>query len=131
MRIPLLRLRPSRSPLVFWVVAGGLALLTALVVAGAVGRAQSLSTRYGPLVPMVVAERAVERGTALAPADVAVHHLPGRFRTGGAFETVDDVVGRTAVVPLAPGEPVLGADLAPEGLGGVAALLPPGSRAVA
>lgn len=123
--------RLLRSPLLYWAAAGGLALLTGSVVAGSVGRAESLAARYGPLAPMVVAARPVERGSALAAADVTVHRLPSRFRTDGAFTSAEEVVGRVAVVPLAPGEPVLGADLAPAGLGAVAALLPAGSRAVA
>jgi pilus assembly protein CpaB len=124
-------IRLSRSPILFWTVVAGLALLTGMVVAGAVGRANSLATRYGPLRPMVVAARAIERGTTLGPAEVEVRQLPAQFRTEGAFESADEVVGRTAVVPLARGEPVLGSDIAPEGLGAVAALLPAGSRAVA
>lgn len=131
MRLSLPRLRLSRSPVLFWAAVACLAVLTALVVAGAIGRAQSLAARYGPLVPMVVAGRPVERGTVLAAPDVTVRRLPAQFRTDGAFESVDDVIGRTAVVPMAPGEPVLGDDLAPAGLGPVASLLPAGTRAVA
>jgi Flp pilus assembly protein CpaB len=39
-------------------------------------------------------------------------------------------VGGTALVPLAPGEPLLAAKLAPDGVSGVAALVPSGARAI-
>ncbi len=120
-----------RSPFTFWLAVAGLALTTALVVAQAVGRANSLAGHYGPLRPMVVASRTLDRGTEVKAADLAVRHLPARFRTDGSFESVRQVEGRVAVVPLVAGEPVLRAHLAPDGLTGVAALLPPGTRAVA
>jgi len=128
--LPGRRSRLARSPFVFWLGVGGLAFLTASVVAGAIGQARSLSARYGPLEPVVVASRPVERGAALAPADVTVELVPGGFVPRGAFRAVDAVAGRTAVVPLVEGSPVLAGHLAPDGLSGVAALLPVGTRAV-
>jgi Flp pilus assembly protein CpaB len=80
---------------------------------------------------MVVAARPVERGTALARADLAVDRLPARFVAEGAFASIEQVRGRTPVVPLLAGEPVLRGHLAPDGLSGVAALLPAGGRALA
>jgi Flp pilus assembly protein CpaB len=123
--------RLSRSPVVFWLAVGVLALATASVVARLVNRADALADRYGPLRPAVVAARAVERGTELEAADVAVSQVPARFLPEGAVATVEEVRGRTVVVPLVAGETVMRAHLAPEGLAGVAALLPPGTRAVA
>jgi pilus assembly protein CpaB len=123
--------RLARSPFAFWLAVAGLALATAAVVAGALGRADSLAGQYGPLRPVVVAARPVEAGTELKAADVAVRRLPGRFRIDGSFATAGQVEGRTAVVPLVQGEPVLRAHLSPDGLGGLTALLPPGTRAVA
>ncbi|MGH9222986.1 MAG: SAF domain-containing protein, partial [Acidimicrobiales bacterium] len=113
------RSRLARSPFVFWLAVGGLAFLTASVVAGALGEARSLSVRYGPLEPVVVAARVVERGVALTPADVAVQFMPGSFAPDGAFRAADAVAGRTAVVPLLVGAPVLPGHLAPDGLSGV------------
>ena len=132
---PLIRARShrrlARSPFVFWLAVAGLAFLTASVVAGAIGEARSLSARYGPLRPVVVAAREVERGAELAPGDVDVRLVPGSLVPAGAFGDVEAVRGRTAVVPLLDGQTVLGGHLAPEGLSGVAALLPAGTRAVA
>ncbi len=47
----------------------------------------------------------------------------------GAFSSVPE--GRTALVPLSPGEALLASRLAPDGLHGVAALLPEDTRAMA
>lgn len=125
------RFRLTRSPFAFWLVAALLALVTASVVSGAIGRAESMAARYGPLTPVVVAARPVERGAALAGADLTVREVPAGFLPEGVFRTVDEVRGRAPVVPLLAGEPVLRGRLAPDGLSGVAALLPPGRRAMA
>jgi Flp pilus assembly protein CpaB len=128
---PLRLSRLTRSPFTFWLAVAGLALTTALVVAQAVGRANSLAGHYGPLRPVVVASRAIDGGVEVKAADLAVRQVPARFRTEGSFEAVAQVEGRVAVRPLVAGEPVLRAHLARDGLAGVAALLPPGTRAVA
>ena len=125
------RFRLSRTPLGFWLAVALLALLTGLVVAHLVGRAAALADRYGPLRPVVVAARPVERGAEIEASDVALRQLPAAFLPPGAMASVAPVVGRTAVVPLLVGQVVMGGQLAPEGLSGVAALLPPGTRAVA
>jgi Flp pilus assembly protein CpaB len=116
--------------LVFWFAVCVLALLTASVVAGALGRARSLSDQYGPLRPMVVAARAVERGAILEADDLAVRLVPTSMLVSGAASSVDGVRGRAVVVPLVEGEPLLAGHLAPDGLSGVAAQLAPGARAV-
>ncbi len=123
-------LRRSRSPLVFWAAAAGLALLTALVVSSALARARALESFYGPLRPVVVAARAVERGTPLADADLEVTRLPARWLPPGSIGSLATARSRSPVVPLLPGQPVLRGHLAPDGLVGAAALLPPGTRAV-
>jgi pilus assembly protein CpaB len=125
------RFRLSRSPLAFWVAVALLALATAGVVAKLVGRADALAGRYGPLRPVVVAARSVERGVELAEADVAVRRLPATLLPEGAFASTGGVLGRTTVAPLVAGQLVLLGHLAPDGLSGVAALLPAGTRAVA
>lgn len=125
------RFRLSRSPLAFWVAVAVLALATASVVVRLVGRADALADRYGPLRPIVVAARAVERGVELTEADVAVRQLPAALLPEGAFGSAAEARGRTVVAPLVAGQPVLRGHLAPDGLSGVTALLPPGTRGVA
>ena len=129
MRLPLRRL--ARSPLAYWVAVIALACFTAFAVAGQVDKAGAQAARYGRLRPVVTAARAVEVGAVLAPADVAVRAMPAAFLPEGALSVTGTAVGRTVVAPLFPGVPVVAGNLAPEGLAGLAALLPPGSRAVA
>jgi Flp pilus assembly protein CpaB len=123
--------RLTRSPLAYWVAVVALAAFTAFTVAGQVDRAGAQVTRYGHLRPVVVATRAVEVGAVVRPADVLVRAMPAAFLPEGAVTATGSVVGRTVVVPLFRGSAVLAAHLAPDGLEGVAALLPAGARAVA
>ena len=125
------RFRPARSPIAFWLAVAVLALLTASAVARVVGRADALAARYGPLRPILVAARPVARGAHLAEEDLAVRRLPAAFLPEGAFASAAGALGRVAVAPLVPGQVVLAGHLAPDGLSGVAALLPPGTRGLA
>lgn len=123
--------RVVRSPFAFWLAAAVLAVATASVVARAVSGAEALAARYGPLRPVVVATRAVEPGAEVGFADLAERMLPASFVPPGALDAVSHAAGRTAVARLEPGQTVHRGHLAPDGLRGVAALLPPGDRAVA
>lgn len=122
--------RLARSPLAYWVAFVALAAFTAFTVAGQVGRAEAQAARYGRQRPLVTATRAVEVGSVLRPADVVVRSMPAAFLPEGSLGATSAVVGRTVVVPLFPGTAVVAAHLAPEGLEGLAALLPAGARAV-
>lgn len=123
--------RLVRSPFAYWLAVVGLAGFTALTVAGQVGRSEAQAARYGRLRPVVVAARAVEVGVVLRPADVVVRPVPASFLPEGSVGATSAVVGRTVVVPLFKGAAVVAANVAPDGIGGVAALLPAGARAVA
>lgn len=121
--------RIARTPVVFWSATAALALLTATATARLVGRAAAEAARYGGLRPVLVATRAVPVGATLTAADTAVRRVPAAFVPPGALRALP--AGRRVVVPLHPGEAVLAAHLSPAGAGGLAALLPPGTRAVA
>ncbi|MFN2607282.1 MAG: Flp pilus assembly protein CpaB [Acidimicrobiales bacterium] len=123
--------RLSRSPLAFWALVAVLALLTASVVGRLVGRARADASRWGSARTVAVAARGVEAGGVVRPSDVVVRTVPVAFLPDGWVGSPADVVGRTVVVPLFRGQAVVRAELAPDGLKGLAALLPPGSRAVA
>ena len=123
--------RLARSPLAYWVAVVALAAFTASTVAGQVDRAEVQAARYGRLRPIVVATHTVEMGAVVRPADVAIRSIPAAFLPEGALAGTGAVVGRTVAVPLFQGAAVLAAHLAPDGLEGVAALLPAGTRAVA
>ena len=123
--------RISRSPLAYWVVVVALAGFTASTVARLVDRAGAQAARYGRLRPVVTATHDVEVGSVLHASDVAVQSMPAAFEPDGAAGTTSAVVGRTVVVQVFRGAAVLAANLAPDGIQGLAALLPPETRAVA
>jgi Flp pilus assembly protein CpaB len=123
-----LRRRPVSSSLVFWVAAIALAAVTGTVLAGLVHRAHQTVSRYGHQQAVVVAIRKVAAGQVLRPGDVEVRAMPAAFLPAGALPVPP--IGRTVVVPLFPGEVVLGAKVAPKGAvwrGGPAAPGNPGS----
>ena len=77
---------------------------------------------------VVVVARAIDRGLVLTAADVRLQPA-GAKRPEGAFGSVDDVVGRTVIKPLAANEPVIAGGLA--GAKGAAGMtIPKGMRAI-
>ncbi len=123
--------RITRSPIAYWLVVGVLALFTGMVAARIVGNAGALAAQYGPLRPVVVAVHALEPGSVVGDDDVSVRLVPASLVADGALMSPDDARGRTVVAPVFPGLPIVAGQLAPDGRRGLAALLPPGSRAVA
>jgi len=123
--------RLARTPLAYWAVVVALAAFTASTIAGQANRAGAQVAQYGRLRPVVTAARSVEVGSVVRAADVVVRPMPASFLPEGALTATDDVVGRTVVVPLFRGSAVVVGQLAPDGLEGIAALLPAGARAVA
>lgn len=123
--------RFTRSPIAFWIGVAVLAIITWSVVTGIVGQAQAEVDRFGAVRSAVVAARLVPVGDIVEPGDVASRDVPVAFLPDGWVGAPADAVGRTAVAPLFPGQAVVKGQLAPDGLSGVAALLPVGTRAVA
>jgi len=120
----------SRSPLAYWVAVGGLALLTTVAISGLLGRARTEAARYGSPRSVVVATRDVSVGTALGDGDVEVRSLPSSLVPRDSVGDVGQARGHVAVVAVFAGEPVVRRQLAPAGLTGAAALLPPGKRGI-
>ncbi|MDQ6909949.1 MAG: Flp pilus assembly protein CpaB [Actinomycetota bacterium] len=120
-----------RSPIAFWIGVAVLALVTWSVVSGIVGRAEVQAARFGSLRDAVVATRPVAFGAVVTAGDVGVRRVPAAFLPEQGVGSLADTVGRTAVAPLFAGQAVVRGQLAPEGLQGLAALLPAGTRAVA
>lgn len=85
-----------------------------------------------PPVQYVAAAHAVQPGQILAAQDLTLINWPRANPLNGSFTRIQDVVGRAALYPLAPGEPVLDQQLAAAGNGiGITARIPKGMRAVA
>jgi pilus assembly protein CpaB len=82
-------------------------------------------------VQIVVATRDIEVGTVLKEEDVKLSDWPGVVPMGASAKT-QDLVGRGVIAPIFGREPVIASRLAPKGAGGgLAAMIPPGMRAVA
>lgn len=125
-------MRLRRSPLPFWALAVALALCTGITVSRLVGEASARAARLGGLVDVVVAARRVEAGKSLRPADLTVRRLPADALPDGPIKASDaSAVGKVVLVPLVQREVLLASKLAPDGLLGVAALVPSGHRALA
>ena len=78
---------------------------------------------------VVVARHRIAMGDVIEPDAITTQSWPAALVPVGAIER--SPVGRTVVATIEPGEAVIAARLAPEGLSGVAALVPPGWRALA
>jgi len=114
-----------------------LALIVALVISGlftfwlsrkmARGRgAAQAPNKY------VAAVRAVDPGETLKREDVSLVEWPKSMPLTGAFNKIDDVVGRATLYPLGAGEPILDRHLAAAGSGiGLTGKIPSGMRAIA
>jgi pilus assembly protein CpaB len=83
------------------------------------------------MVQIVLATRDIEVGTVLKEEDVKLAEWPGAVPAGAANKA-QDVVGRGVTTPIFAKEPIIESRLAPKGAGGgLAAMIPPGMRAVA
>ena len=127
-----LRFLVRRLPILYWVGALAMVLATGAGMARVVGGARTAAAQFGSLRPVPVAARAVAAGVALRSSDVRVRALPAAvIPRGEVASSAAAVVGHVSLFPLSPGEVVTAAKLAPSGLTGVAALLPPDARGLA
>lgn len=117
-----------RSPVRWWACVAVLGVVTLVVVRAGLTASSATAVRWGPsrAVPVVVAP--VDAGEAVPAGAVVVEARPARTVPAGA--PASSWAGRTALVPLVPGEVVVASKLAPGGLRGAAALLPSGARAL-
>ena len=127
--ILLARLSLRRRALVYWAATALLAGLTAVLVGALVTRAERAAARYGDARPVLVAVDDLAPGDLVTEAAVAVELRPAALVPEDALSERPE--GRTALAPIAAGEAIVPERLAPDGLTGVAALLPEGTRALA
>jgi Flp pilus assembly protein CpaB len=107
----------------------GLAVATGLVVVSLVSSADAARQRWGRARPVAVATRDLAPGDVVDASVVEVRRLPEAAVAPAALAEAPS--GSVVRQPVAAGEPLVGERLAPEGLTGVAALVPAGHRAVA
>ena len=119
-----------RNKRFFFVLAG--ALLFGLLAAISVTRYLSSAQAYTKsLSHVVVAKVAIPLGTKIIPEQLMVVQFPPESTPDGAFESLDKLNGRVAVMNIAPREPITESRLAPEGTaGGLSAVIPEGYRAM-
>src|ERR1044072_2916402 len=82
-------------------------------------------------VQIVLSTRDIEIGTVIKEEDVKLSDWHGGVPVGSVTKTLD-IVGRGVPAPIFAKEPIIESRLAPKGAGGgLAAMIPPGMRAVA
>jgi Flp pilus assembly protein CpaB len=106
-----------------------LAIVTGLVVLSLVSSAEAARQRWGRARPVAVAIRDLAPGDVIDASTVEVRHLPDAVLSAGAL--AEPPSGSVVRQPVVAGEPLVAERLAPQGLTGVAALVPAGQRAVA
>jgi pilus assembly protein CpaB len=80
---------------------------------------------------IVLASKTLELGTVIKEDDVQLAEWPGSIPQGASVK-VQDLLGRGVTTTIYAKEPVIDSRLAPKGAGGgLAAMIPPGMRAVA
>jgi Flp pilus assembly protein CpaB len=121
--------RYARRRSTHWALAALLALVTAWYAGTTVASAEAAKRRWGSDRAVAVAARHLDAGMAISEDDVRVERWPAGVVPAGALDSAP--VGRVVARPVEPGEAVLAARLAPEGVHGLAARLPPGWRAFA
>jgi Flp pilus assembly protein CpaB len=130
-RLPLRRWarRARRSPAVWWSAAAVTAALASVQVSALDGRAAARREAWGASTPVVVAARDLETGHVVGAGDTTVQRWPLAVVPAGALAQAP--AGRVVTAAMLAGEAVVGQRLAPEGLSGVAALVPEHHRAIA
>jgi pilus assembly protein CpaB len=114
------------------VVVVGLALTCGASAAVGVGllKERPAAAAKPATVAVVVAGIDLPRGTEITADMAKTADWPQDHVPSGAISSVDEVVGRTVIIPLLTGEPVIGAKLAASNAGrGIAPLVKPGMRA--
>jgi Flp pilus assembly protein CpaB len=111
------------------VLAAALALVTAVVVTRAVGRAEEDAARFGDLRPVAVARATLPVGATVGPDDTEVRSLPAALLPPEAVTGAPE--GAVVTATIHEGEVLTAARLAPAGRSPLTAALPPGTRAVA
>jgi Flp pilus assembly protein CpaB len=116
-------------PYVHWLAVLALAANTALIVGRGQGRADASRRAWGSVHPVAVATRDLDAGSVLRADDITTADWPVAMAPPGALDVAP--LGRTLLSPVGRGEPITRGRVAPDGVHGLAALVPPGWRAVA
>ena len=103
-------------------------VLAAVTVSKYLSRAQAFSKN---LNNVAVAKVQIPIGSKIVAEQITVVQFPKESTPDGAYDSVEKLAGRVAVVNIAPREPITEARLAPEGTAaGLSAVIPEGYRAM-
>lgn len=125
-----MRRKRPRSSKVLFSLSVLLAVVATMVLRGHLVRLEAGAAAAGPGEPIVVAEVGLPRGAVLEASALSLRSMPEGYRPPGALTSVAQAAGRRLAADVVAGEPLTAARLADDG-GPVAALTPPGLRAVA
>src|SRR5712691_10440958 len=128
---PLLRRRLPLASKVFAGLAIACGLTALLLVRGMESRLAAARPATGESVAVVVAATDAVRGSVVSVAMVRIQRMPATYVPPGAITTVEQVVGRVLQADVATGEPLTRTRVSTGAGGPVAALVPPGLRAMA
>jgi pilus assembly protein CpaB len=110
-----------------FIVAAGASLVLYRVLINRPTQTQAKTT----WVQVALATKNLEIGTVIKEDDVKVADWPGAIPVGATTQ-VKDIIGRGVITAIFAKEPIIESRLAPKGAGGgMAAMIPPGMRAVA
>jgi Flp pilus assembly protein CpaB len=119
-----------RSSKVLFALATLSGVTAFVLVQDYVARVQDLYPSVGPAVSVVVAAEDLARGTTIGEEMVRLESVPSDLAPPAALTAADDAAGRVLQAAIAAGEVLTRTRLAHRGVGPVAALVPPGLRAV-
>ncbi|WP_263382150.1 Flp pilus assembly protein CpaB [Granulicella arctica] len=80
----------------------------------------------------VATSRPVQPGEVIKVSDLRYVPWPASSPLRGGFLHIDEIIGRSAIYPIDPGQPLLDRQITPAGIGpGLASKIPDGMRAIA
>ena len=126
-----MRRRWSRSSRLYLAGSALSALVAGMVLHAYVTRVAAAAGAAGPDVTVVVATRAIARGSAVRAGELQATSMPKAYAPPGSFSSIAQAAGRVALGDLAAGEVVTETRLARVRAGPVASLIPAGLRAFA
>lgn len=110
------------------------AIFVAVVISGCLtywlGRRIRSSSLQAKTVSYVAAARAIEPGESISQSEVQQVEWPASMKLEGAISNASDAIGKTAIYPLAKGQPILQRDISAAGNAGLSVRIPQGMRAL-
>ena len=115
-------------PLVLAIVLG---LIAAKFVSNTLQSRKDAHASVGQLTQIVVSKHPLTPGQSLGADDLTIGDVGKNSVPEASFASTADVIGRTVLIPMGKGQPIIEGLLSPKGNGsGLQALVPKGMRAI-